>query len=62
MNNDESMSYIVIHEPGCPAIADDESDYEHLDDAGMCVCSREIKKIELDNPSSGGSAGGGDSN
>ncbi len=26
------------HEPGCPAIADDESDYEHLDDAGICVC------------------------
>ena len=27
------------HDPGCPAIADDESDYEYLDDAGMCVCS-----------------------
>lgn len=28
------------HEPGCPAIADDESDYEHLSDAGMCVCRK----------------------
>lgn len=28
------------HEPGCPAIADDESDYEFLDDAGRCVCRR----------------------
>ena len=26
------------HEPGCPAIADDESDYEYLWDAGQCVC------------------------
>lgn len=26
------------HEPGCPAIADDESDYEHLADAGECAC------------------------
>ena len=26
------------HEPGCPAIADDESDDEHLDDAGRCAC------------------------
>ncbi len=28
----------MTHEPGCPAIADDESDYEHLFDAGVCVC------------------------
>jgi len=29
----------IEHDPGCPAIADDESDYEHLVDAGECVCS-----------------------
>lgn len=26
------------HEMGCPAIADDESDYEYLCDAGECTC------------------------
>ena len=37
------------HEPGCPAIADDESDYEYLSDAGRCVCkynNREQKEEE----------------
>jgi hypothetical protein len=28
---------VAVHEPGCPAIADDESD-EVLDDYGECVC------------------------
>jgi hypothetical protein len=28
------------HEPGCPAISDDESDYEYLYDAGECVCAK----------------------
>jgi hypothetical protein len=27
-----------FHERGCPAIADDESDYVYLHDAGTCVC------------------------
>ena len=27
------------HEPGCPAIADDEGDYNHLSDAGECICN-----------------------
>lgn len=33
------------HEPGCPAIADDESDYEYLYDAGICVCKLSEKEI-----------------
>jgi hypothetical protein len=28
---------VAVHEPGCPAIADDESD-EVLDDYGVCAC------------------------
>jgi hypothetical protein len=28
----------VKHDPGCPAVADDEGDYEFLHDAGECVC------------------------
>lgn len=28
------------HTAGCPAIADDESDYKYLYDAGHCACSR----------------------
>ena len=35
------------HEPGCPAIADDESDYKWLLDAGICCCS--FKKKEKEN-------------
>ncbi len=27
------------HEPGCPAITDDESDYVYLGDPGRCTCS-----------------------
>ena len=26
------------HDPGCPTVADDESDYEYLSDAGVCAC------------------------
>ena len=32
----------VPHEPGCPTICDDESDYEFLSDAGECVCQRRV--------------------
>ncbi len=28
----------ILHDVGCPAVADDESDYEHLANAGECVC------------------------
>lgn len=36
----QAITLLRQHEAGCPAIADDESDYEHLDDAGMCVCQK----------------------
>ena len=32
------------HEPGCPAVADDESDYDHLGDAGECACRYRAEK------------------
>ena len=35
----EQIANSLTHDPGCPAIADDESDYEHLYDAGICVCN-----------------------
>jgi len=34
-----AVKHAKVHDPGCPAVADDESDYEFLDDAGECVCS-----------------------
>ena len=35
------------HERGCPAIADDEGDYEFLADAGECVCVASLTDSEL---------------
>ncbi len=35
------MVNVEDHEPGCPAIADDKSDYEYLIDAGVCFCNKE---------------------
>jgi len=34
------------HEPGCPAVADDETDYEYLHDAGICCCNKLRKEKE----------------
>ena len=34
------------HEDGCPAIADDESDYEYLSDAGECVCKLGWERLD----------------
>ena len=28
----------VLHPLGCPAVSDDESDYDYLSDAGECIC------------------------
>mgnify|MGYP001500447414 CR=1 FL=1 len=36
---DARESLIHGHETGCPAVADDESDYECLLDAGICCCA-----------------------
>jgi hypothetical protein len=45
----------VQHKPDCVAMLDDESDYEHLDDAGTCTCgaipnasdNQDVVRIEL---------------
>lgn len=43
MNANEETGYVETlcgfrHEPWCPAVADDDSDYENLYDAGECTC------------------------
>jgi hypothetical protein len=32
----------IEHRSGCPAVADDESDYEYLADAGTCTCGAQF--------------------
>lgn len=42
LRDDVNWSPKRTHDPGCPAIADDESDYAYLLDAGLCACGADL--------------------